>query len=112
MEHYAEIVNNIVVRVLVAHADFISSLGGEWIKTSYNTRRGIHSGGGTPLRKNFAGIGCAYDRTLDAFISTKPYDSWLLNETEGCWYAPQDMPSDGKFYSWDETNLIWKERNV
>ena len=32
-----------------------------WKQTSYNTRGGVHLLGGTPFRKNHAGIGMRYD---------------------------------------------------
>jgi hypothetical protein len=39
--------------------DFLTKLHGWaiWKQTSYNTYGGVHSSGGIPLRKNFAGIG-------------------------------------------------------
>jgi len=68
---------------------FLSQLTGYslWKKTSYNTRGGVHydPDTGNPssdqtksFRKNFAGIGCKYDSTLDAFIPPKIFDSWIL----------------------------------
>ena len=79
-----------------------------WIKTSYNTRGNTHTEGGTPLRKNFAGIGYSYDASLDAFIPSKPYPSYTLNTTTCTWRAPVAYPSaDGNSYIWDETNRKW-----
>ena len=120
MAHFAEIdENNIVTRVLVVSneqeergQDFLAKdlgLGGTWIKTSYNTQGGVHTLGGTPLRKNYAGVGFTYDKQKDAFIPPKPFDSWELNENSCLWEAPIDYPSDGKFYTWDEENITWKE---
>ena len=76
-------------------------------RTSYNTCGGVHSAGGTPLRKNYAGIGYTYDLQRDAFIPPKPYTSWLLNEETCLWNAPVAMPTDGKRYQWDEATLTW-----
>jgi hypothetical protein len=76
-------------------------------RTSYNTYSGVHSAGGTPLRKNYAGIGYTYDLQRDAFIPPKPYTSWLLNEETCLWNAPVAMPTDGKRYQWDEATLTW-----
>lgn len=71
----------------------------KWKQTSYNAN----------FRKNYAGIGYTYDATLDAFISPKPYPSWLLN-TETCqWQAPIPYPTDGKMYTWDEETQSWVE---
>ena len=59
-----------------------------WIQTSYNTSGNTHSGGGTPLRGNYAGIGMTYDEDNDIFISKKPYTSWVLNTAEARWQSP------------------------
>jgi hypothetical protein len=113
MSHFAKVVDGIVTQVIVAEPEFfetfVDSSPGEWIQTSYNTHGGQHSNGGTPLRKNYAGIGYSYDRTKDAFIPPKPYPSWVLNEETCLWGAPTPMPTDDKFYEWDETTTSWKE---
>jgi hypothetical protein len=95
--------------------DFLKTLYNEpnavWKQTSYNTRGGIHSSGGTPFRKNHAGIGMTYDSNRDAFISPKPFNSWILNENTCLWEAPIPMPTteleNNQFYSWDEENQSW-----
>ena len=79
-----------------------------WKQTSYNTRGGIHSNGGTPFRKNHAGIGYTYDEDRDAFIPKKPYNSWILNEDTCQWEAPIARPQDGNKYNWNEQNLNWE----
>ena len=96
MAHFAEIdQENKVVRVLVVPDDqehrgheFLAvdlGLGGTWLQTSYNTHQGIHVNGGTPIRKNFAGIGYDYDQTRDAFIPPKPGDDWTFIEDTCSW---------------------------
>ena len=113
MAHFAKVVNNIVEQVIVAEQDFIDSgaVGNpeNWIQTSYNTYGGVHKLGGTPFRKNFAGVGFTYNIEKDAFIPPKPlqYESWVLNEEKCIWEAPIEMPSDGKPYYWDEELLEW-----
>ena len=111
MAHYAKVNNGIVTQVIVAEAEFFNSFvdtsPGEWIQTSYNTQGGVHLNGGTPLRKNYAGIGFTYDREKDAFIPPKPFESWVLNEESCLWEAPTPMPEDGS-YVWDEPTLSWK----
>jgi hypothetical protein len=89
--------------------DFLTKLTGWaiWKQTSYNTRAGVHLLGGTPFRKNHAGIGYTYDEDRDAFIPPKPYPSWILNEQTCCWKAPVDYPTDGLYYEWNETNQSW-----
>ena len=113
MAHYAKVVDGIVTKVIVAEADFfdtfIDDSAGEWIQTSYNTHGGEHTLGGTPLRKNFAGIGFTYDRNKDAFIPPQPYMSWTLNETTCLWEAPVAYPNDGKQYIWNENITNWTE---
>jgi hypothetical protein len=113
MSHFAKVNNGIVEQVIVAEPEFfetfVDSSPGEWIQTSYNTRGGVHANGGTPLRKNYAGIGYTYDRVLDAFIPPKPYASWTLNEDTCLWDAPVAYPDDGKIYSWDEATTNWIE---
>ena len=82
----------------------------KFVQTSYNTYGGEHRLGGTPFRKNYAGIGYKYDQTRDAFIPIKPYNSWVLNETTCRWQAPVAYPNDGKFYNWNEINQNWQLR--
>ena len=116
MSHFAKVVDGIVTQVIVAEPEFfqtfVDSSPGEWIQTSYNTHGGQHSNGGTPLRKNYAGIGYSYDRTKDAFIPPKPFNSWTLNEDTCRWEAPTPMPVDDKLYTWDEDTLSWTEITI
>ena len=120
MAHYAFLdLNNIVTEVIVGKDEGEGGIdweqhygefrGQTCKRTSYNTIGGVHTNGGTPLRKNYAGIGYTYDATRDAFISPKPYASWLLNETSCIWESPTPMPNDGKVYLWNEEQLAWVE---
>jgi hypothetical protein len=94
--------------------DFLTKLTGYplWVQTSYNTHGGVHSSGGTPLRKNFAGIGYTYDETRDAFIPPKPFNSWVLNETTCLWNSPVAIPTqeleENEYYSWNESIINWE----
>ena len=89
--------------------DFLTQLTGWaiWKQTSYNTKSGTHKNGGTPFRKNFAGIGYTYDEDRDAFIPPRPYPSWTLNETTCVWDPPVVKPDDGQQYTWNEENQTW-----
>ena len=112
MAHFAHITNGIVDQVIVIDEETLA-LGhwgdpSEWKQTSYNTHGGQHPDG-RPLRKNYAGVGYSYDEQRDAFISPKPFASWVLNETTCLWEAPTSMPTDGKMYRWDESTLSWVE---
>ena len=123
MAHFAKLdENNVVISVLViANSDAPTEAEGEafcknlwkvtntFKQTSYNTHQGVHLLGGTPFRKNFAGIGDTYDSTRDAFIPQKPFNSWILNEDTCHWEAPITYPNDGKHYNWDEDNRQWVE---
>lgn len=97
MSHFAKIENGIVTEVIVAEQDFIDTLDGQWVQTSYNAN----------IRKNFAGIGYTYDEQEDAFIPPKPFASWVLNE-QYQWEAPVPYPADKKMYYWDEQSQSWK----
>ena len=91
--------------------DFLTKLTGWsiWKQTSYNTGGGVHKLGGTPLRKNHAGIGFTYDEDKDAFIPKQPFNSWTLNEDTCLWEAPSARPDDGKDYEWNEETTSWDE---
>ncbi len=121
MGHFAKVSNGIVTRVIVAEADFFNNFvddsPGQWIQTSYNTRGGVHYQPNTnepsedqskALRKNYAGIGYAYDATKDAFISPQPFNSWALNEDTCLWDSPVPYPEDGKLYKWNEELVNWE----
>jgi hypothetical protein len=113
MAHFAKVVDDIVTQVIVAEPEFfdtfVDETPGEWIQTSYNTIGGQHVKGGTPLRKNYASIGGTYDSTRDAFISPKPYPSWVLNEDSCLWESPVAYPDNGERYEWNEENETWDE---
>jgi hypothetical protein len=117
MAHYAFLdENNVVTEVIVGNPeggliDWESHYGafrGQLCKrTSYNTYGGKHTAGGTPFRKNYAGIGHTYDAQRDAFIPPKPFPSWALNEESCLWDAPVPFPDDGQDYRWDESTQSW-----
>jgi hypothetical protein len=118
MAHYAFLDgNNTVTEVIVGkdegeegvdwEAHYGAFRGQTCKRTSYNTHGGVHSGGGTPFRKNYAGIGYSYNAIRDAFIPPKPYASWLLNEDTCLWESPVPYPDDGNRYVWDEITTSW-----
>jgi len=105
-----EVVHNNVATTEQAGVDFLNSLyktNDVWKQTSYNTFGGEHLLGGTPFRKNHAGVGYSYDQTRDAFIPLKPYASWLLNETTCQWEAPVALPDTENRYNWNEETQQW-----
>ena len=92
--------------------DFLNNLhktNDVWKQTSYNTHGGVHTLGGTPLRKNHAGIGYTYDEDKDAFIPAQVYPSWTLNEDTCQWEAPSACPKDSPNYEWNEETQAWEE---
>lgn len=113
MAHFAKVFNGVVTQVIVAEPEFfetfVDTSPGEWIQTSYNTRGGTHLQGGNPLRKNFAGIGFTYDKSLDAFIPPQPYASWKLNEKTCIWMPPIEVPNEEVPYVWNEEQQKWIE---
>jgi len=79
--------------------DYLENLlgAGHYVQTSYN---------GT-FRKHYAGIGCTYDESKDAFIAPKLYPSWTLTEETCLWDAPIARPDDDKRYEWNEDTTSW-----
>ena len=105
-----ESVSNDIATTEQAGVDFLNNLYNTrdvWKQTSYNTFAGEHKLGGTPFRKNFAGIGYSYDQTRDAFIPPQPYRSWTLNEDTCQWEPPVAKPNDGQIYNWNEETKQW-----
>ena len=121
MAHFAKVLDNEVLKVIVAEQEFFDTFvddsPGKWIQTSYNTFGGIHYNieTGEPsddqnkaLRYNYAGIGYTYDPDADAFYAPKPYDSWTLDTDTYLWEPPTPYPDDGEGYSWNEESQEWE----
>ena len=123
MAHFAKLdKNNVVIFVTVGRdedngkeAELSARTGDVYKQTSYNTHGGVHALGGTPFRKNYAGLGYTYDAGRDAFLPPRPYLSWVLNEDTCLWESPIPSPTDigtlenPKRYTWNEENLSWDE---
>jgi len=117
MAHFAELdENNLVLRVIVGvdypydgEAIYQNETSKVWKRTSYNTYANQHQLGGTPFRKNYAGIGYTYDAQRDAFIPPQPFPSWVLDEETCLWQAPVARPAGDAMWSWDEGTLSWYE---
>jgi hypothetical protein len=111
MAHFAKLgVGNIVEQVIVVSNDIAvtEQAGINFINNMYNTRDvWKQTSYNNNIRKNFAGIGYQYDQTRDAFISKKPFNSWILNEQTCQWEAPTPKPNDGNIYSWNENTKTW-----
>lgn len=122
MAHYAFVDNNNIVTEVIVGKDENEIVDGivDWqqhyeevrgqkcLRTSYNTKGGIHIKGGTPYRGNYAGIGFKYDKDFDVFIPPQPYPSWKLNYTTFLWEAPIPIPDSDLFkWRWSEYNQEW-----
>jgi hypothetical protein len=124
MAHFAHInEQGIVDNVIVIDQETLN-LGhwgdpSEWVQTSYNTIRGTHVLGGTPLRGNYAGIGYIYDKTNDVFYPQRPVDrhnnpctSWTISAPSWVWEPPTPMPvttsNPPTLYAWDESMQSWE----
>ena len=123
MAHYAFLnESNIVTEVIVGKDEGENNIdweqhygefrGQQCKRTSYNTLGNVHLNGGTPYRKNYAGLGYTYDAIRDAFIPPKPFNSWALDEDSCLWRAPISMPTDNKVYRWDEDTISWIEISI
>jgi len=105
-----EVVSNDIATTEQAGVEFLQNLYQDrsvWKQTSFNTLAGEHLLDGTPLRKNYAGVGFKYDQTRDAFIPPKPFASWTLNETTCQWEAPVALPDTENRYNWNEETQQW-----
>lgn len=123
MAHYALLDENFVVVQVIPGKDE-GTEGVDWEtwygeftgyackRTSYNTRGNEHLLGGTPFRKNYAGIGYTYDPALDGFIPPKPYPSWVLKTETYLWEAPVPPPDQESPWRWDEDTLSWVPADV
>ena len=120
MGHFAKVLGNKVVNVIVAEEDFFKSFvdnePGEWIKTSYNTRGGVYyepdsnipaQDQSKALRKNYAAIGYTYDVARDAFYAPQPYPSWALNDNTCLWEPPVPYPQEEGDWVWSESQQSW-----
>jgi len=120
MAHWAKVENGVVTQVTVGDNNdptegyqlLMDSFGGTWVKTSYNTRGGIHYGadgnpdGGQQIGYNYAGIGMLWDG-VGFYTPNPPFASWILDKSTYLWTSPIPMPNDGKNYFWNEANKSW-----
>jgi len=121
MAHYAKVEDGIVTEVLVVDNSvtdgqtFLAEecgLSGTWIKTSYNTRGGVHYGSDgrpdnkEPLNYNFAGIGYSWDGV--GFAEPKPFPSWTFDTTTYTWKSPVPIPQINTRVLWNESTQSWE----
>ena len=118
MAHYAFLNNNLVTEVIVGNDEstgdwetyYAEKRGLVCKRTSYNTHAGVHNKGGTPFRKNYAGIGFTYDPVRDAFIPPSPPGSdWEIDDATGTRIPPDPYPAGGVKCIWNENLRAWVE---
>ena len=113
MRYFAEIIDNIVQRVIVVESsEYAHQLfGGEWVETFPND-----------MNKNYANIGYTYIPELKNFHSTRPKLNWILDTTDLRWKpSPKSyhhlffekppiliVTEDNKIYTLNENNE-WNE---
>jgi hypothetical protein len=110
MAHYAFLDENNIVTEVIVGKDENELLDGltpeEWygnfrgqkcVRTSYNNN----------IRGAYAGIGYSYNEEEDIFVSPQPFPSW--HRVGSNYEPPVPMPTDNKFYTWDEETLSWIE---
>lgn len=71
-----------------------------WVQTSYNSN----------FRNRYAGMGMIYDEVRDAFINTKPFNSWVFDEELLDWVPPVPYPEiteNNLLYDWSEELENW-----
>ena len=92
--------NNVVTHVAVVQREFLEAnpqrYTGRWVETFFDT-----------AGKQYAGIGFEYLEDEQDFRSPQPYPSWTW--ANKLWNSPTPMPTDGKMYRWNETDLDWEE---
>ncbi len=106
MAHFAEILDNVVQRVIVVHdndetngAQFCHDLlGGTWVQCSYNNR----------IRKQFPGRGYTFNSVADVFVAPRPFASWTLDSNYD-WQPPTAKP-EGDYY-WNEKQQKWVQHD-
>jgi hypothetical protein len=111
MAHYAFLDENNIVTEVIVGIDETELIEGLDTETWYGNFRGqvckrtSYNGN---IRNTYAGVGFTYDYELDAFISPKPYESWILDNETCQWQAPTPYPTDGFTYFWNESELAWE----
>jgi hypothetical protein len=110
MAHYAFLDSNNVVTEVITGIDETELIEGLDTETWYGNFRGqkcVRTSYNNKIRGTYAGIGFTYNPDEDIFITPQPYPSWIRNGS--FWNPPTPKPTDGKFYTWNESTLSWNE---
>jgi hypothetical protein len=98
MAHYAFLVKNIVVEVIVGkdETELIDGLDTETWYSNYRgqvCKRTSYNGN---YRKNYAGLGHSFDEARDAFIAPKCHEIAILDEVT-CRWTCEDSSHEASF---------------
>ena len=113
MAHYAFLDDSNIVTEVIVGVDETELIDGKSPQDWYSEFRGqtcLRTSYNGNIRYNYAGVGCTYDPTDDAFIAPKPFASWILDSNKQ-WQAPVQYPADG-FYLWNEEIGAWVEADT
>jgi hypothetical protein len=110
MAHYAFLDDSNIVTEVIVGIDETELIEGKTPETWYGEFRGqrcLRTSYNNNIRGTYAGIGFSYNEEEDIFVEPKPYRSWIRNGS--FWNAPEEYPSDGKEYIWNENHKAWEE---
>ena len=110
MAHYAFLDDNNVVTEVITGIDETELIEGLDTETWYGNFRGRtckRTSYNHNIRKQYAGIGFAYDETADEFVAPQPYASWSLDSNND-WQPPVSKPSEAGFWEWNEAEQKWE----
>ena len=123
MASFAKLGLNFKVKEVISVADNVATTeqaGIDFLTQTLNYPFWVQTYEDRSKRKNFAGVGYTYDEERDAFIPTKLYNSWILNEETCLWDPPivkpetytQNLVDENNnprpdYYIWNETNQTW-----
>ena len=118
MASFAKLGLNFKVKEVISVADNVATTeqaGIDFLTQTLNYPFWVQTYEDRSKRKNFAGVGYTYDEERDAFIPTKLYNSWILNEETCLWDPPIVKPETYTQNLVDENNnprpdyYIWNE---
>ena len=117
IRHFAEIENNLVIRIIAVHNsscldsnnEFDETIGASFCKSfTGSSNDWLECSTDDSIRKQPCNVGMIYNEQKNGFHRSSPIPSWVLNDS--CvWCPPVPMPSGilGFHWDWDETNVEW-----
>jgi hypothetical protein len=109
MKYFAQLnSNNIVKQIINVPDDYNLSSNNEYVEDLVIKKLESTYGYDT-YWKECTGkvfIGDTYNESENKFLSSKPFDSWVLDDN-GNAKPPIDYPDDGEIYDWNEETEQW-----